>query len=33
MDKLLKSAGVKLPDLLPYKKVNVSSRKKLKRKA
>jgi hypothetical protein len=33
MEKLLESAGVKLPDIFPYKKANVSSRKKLKRKA
>ena len=33
MLELLKSAGVVLPDLLPYKKVNVYSRKKLTRKA
>jgi len=33
MEKLLKSAEVKLPELIPYKKVNVSSRNKLVRRA
>jgi transposase len=32
MGKLLTLAGVKLPDIMPYKKANVYSRKKLKRK-
>jgi transposase len=32
MDNLLTLAGVKLPDVLPYKKANVYSRKKLERK-
>jgi hypothetical protein len=33
MLELLKSAGVVLPDLLPYKKANMYSRKKLTRNA
>jgi transposase len=32
MEKLLNLAGVKLPDIVPYKKANVYSRKKLMRK-
>jgi transposase len=33
MEKLLNLAGVKLPDIMPYKQANVYSRKKLQRKA